>query len=746
MNKTIAIAGNPNCGKTTLFNELTGGNQVIGNWPGVTVEKKSGIMKGTGGGIEVIDLPGIYSLMAQSEDELVSRDFLLNGNPDLVINIIDALNIERNLYLTVQLIEMRVPVIILLNRIDLARKQNIEIQTGLLEKQLGCKIIELNAKDPRDVEKAKASIIESLGTPKIASAKIEYPDEVEDLISSIIKKITAIQPPPSHDLRWLAVKTIENDRIITGSETLKDGIDLAGVSREIRKIESIHHEEISLIIAHYRFGFIKGISRLIVHHKADKNEISDKIDTVVLNNFLGIPLFMIAMYAVFTFTIRFGGAFIDFFDESSKILITDNLERILTLFSAPLWLHTLLASGLGAGIQSIATFIPVIFCMFFMLSILEDSGYMARAAFIMDKFMQKIGLPGKSFVPMIVGFGCTVPAVLATRTLDSYRDRIITIFLTPLMSCGARLPVYVVFASAFFPHYTGLIVFTLYLAGILIAVLTGLLFRKTVFKGDTSHFVMELPVYSMPRLKHILIHTWNRLKIFITGAGKIIIIGVVLLAFANSAGTDFSFGNENTGKSILSKIARVITPVFEPMGVAKDNWEASIAVFTGIFAKEAVIGTLNSLYSLNNGETPAKEKNRGILGGVAHSFKTIPDNLSAGFFGADNNDENTSLYVNIRSRFRNDPYSAYAYLLFILIYFPCLAAFGVIVREIGSPAAWLLGFYLTAMAWTVSTLFYQISSGHDPVWIAAASALLIMIFTLFKLAGKNKNIQRIGGS
>jgi ferrous iron transport protein B len=410
--------------------------------------------------------------------------------------------------------------------------------------------------------------------------------------------------------------------------------------------------------------------------------------------------------------------------------------------------------------------------MFLMLSILEDSGYMARAAFVMDRFMRSIGLPGKSFVPMIVGFGCTVPAIMGSRTLDSKKDRLLTIFMSPFMSCGAKLPVYVLFAAAFFPSSSGAMVFSLYMAGIALAVVTGFILKLTLFKGEASHFVMELPLYNIPRPGAILIHTWNRLKLFLLRASKVIVTAVFILSLLNSTGTDGSFGNEDTEKSVLASIGRTITPVFEPMGVRADNWPASVSLFTGLFAKEAVVGTLNSLYGQKfksdskAGEAAAAESAEGtteepaageeqfsVSNGLLEAWNTIPANIS-GAVGAlsdplgtgvlentsdsaamaEEMEVDTTTFERLRTYFTVN--QAYAYLLFILLYFPCVAALGAMFRETGIKLAAVESIYLTVFAWIVATLFYQISEGHSIFWIAAASVLMGLLILALYLMGK----------
>ncbi len=402
--KTIVLVGNPNSGKSTLFNGFTGGNQRIGNWPGVTVEKIEGCMKGCETTLGVVDLPGIYSLSAFSEDEMVSRNYLLKGEADLVVNIVDASNLDRNLYLTTQLLEMKIPMIVVLNRIDIAEKQNKTIDADALAVQLGCPVIVSSAFEKGNIEKIRESIIYYLDQDISITRKIEYPNEIEDLLSLLKSRLTEYSCEKNIDTRWLSLKFLENDMVVKKS-CLNYGVEnKEELEKDISRVESILGESMDIMIADYKYAFIQGVVRKTVSKRTDKKEVTDIIDRVVLNRFLGIPFFLFVMYLVFWVTLSIGGAMIDFFDILSGAMFVDGTASILNSLGSPLWLITLISKGVGAGIQAVATFIPIIFALFFMLSLLEDSGYMARAAFVMDRFMRLIGLPGKSFVPMVIGF------------------------------------------------------------------------------------------------------------------------------------------------------------------------------------------------------------------------------------------------------------------------------------------------------------------------------------------------------
>ncbi|MDY6915014.1 MAG: ferrous iron transport protein B, partial [Candidatus Cloacimonadota bacterium] len=500
---TIALAGNPNCGKTTLFNAFTGAKQRVGNWPGVTVEKIMGSYSFQEHQYEVIDLPGIYSFSARSLDEKVSREFILMEKPDLVVNIVDATNLERTLYLTTQLLEMKIPVIIALNMMDMAAQRNIKIEVEHLAKHLDTKIVPIVAPKKQGLEELKQEIKKSVEKPYIPNTKVEYDSIVEDAIKILLPKTEKYAREYNIDKRWLAIKLLENDKLardITHDE-LHDAVE-----QEKHKIERHTNNDIEIVIADGRYGFIHGLILDVVHKAGDaKRNFSDLIDSIVLNRILSIPIFLGIMYLVFVLTINVGAPFIEFFDNFMGTIFVDGTEYLLRSINAPGWLILLLAQALGGSIQTISTFIPPIFFMFLSLSILEDSGYMSRAAFVTDRFMRFIGLPGKAFIPMLVGFGCNVPAIMATRTLENKKDRLLTILINPFMSCGARLPVYVLFASVFFPKHGGQVIFSLYITGIIMAVVFGLIFKNTLFKGETSTFVMELPPYHLPTFNGIML-------------------------------------------------------------------------------------------------------------------------------------------------------------------------------------------------------------------------------------------------
>jgi len=773
----VGVVGNPNCGKSTLFNALTGARQEVGNWPGVTVEKKFGTYTHEGQVYEVVDLPGVYSLGATiqiSEDERVARDFVLAGTASLIVNIIDASNLERNLYLTTQLLEMRVPMLAAVNMMDIAARRGLALDIKALSQALGCPVVELVAARGTGVAALKTHIAELARDPHPPRVEPHYGPAIEEGVTRIAAKLADLgiaQP------RWRALKLIEGDALTTGeTQSALEG----DVAEARAKVAASLGEDTDIVVADARFGFITGIVETVLTRPREASRTtSDHIDKVVLNRFLGIPIFLVMMYLMFVFTISVGGAFIDFFDQAVGAVLVDGGTEVLTALGLPQWLVVLIANGIGGGIQTVSTFIPVIAFLYLFLSFLEDSGYMARAAFVMDRAMRAIGLPGKSFVPLIVGFGCNVPAIMATRTLESRHDRVLTIMMAPFMSCGARLPVYALFAAAFFPQSGQNLVFALYLIGVLAAVGTGFLLKNTVLKGTVSPFIMELPPYHIPTLRTVVLRAWDRLKAFLFRAGQVIVPVVVALSFLNAIGTDGSFNNEDSEKSVLSAIGRSIVPVFEPMGMREDNWPAAVGVFTGILAKETVIGTLNALYgqlgdadaakadAAKSDAAPsdaasaeaAKDAAQPSVGEkVLEAFATIPANLSGvlgslsdpmgldvaytseGEGAAEQLDVTAGAFGAMAARFDGQA-GAFAYLLMILLYMPCVAAMGAIYQEIGGRWAVFAAAWTTGLGWCAAVVFYQAARfdrapGTASFWIALCLALLAAAMVALHQVGR----------
>lgn len=767
----IAIVGNPNCGKTTLFNALTGARQMVGNWPGVTVEKKVGRFVHDGQQIELVDLPGTYSLSVAGDDtsldEKIARDFALSGQARLIVNIVDASNIERNLYLTTQLLEMGVPMLVALNMVDIAKSHHIAIDADALSARLGCPVVPIVASTEKGIETLKDEMVRAAQAGVAPAATIGYGSEVETAIAELLPLISETAGTA---VRWVALELLEAESIspVTGNRTLAEAVASA---RD--RIEEALGYDADTAIASGRYDFVTDATSTSVRRTTElKKTVSDRLDGIVLNRALGIPIFLVVMYLMFMFTINVGGAFIDFFDIVGKTIFVDGFAHILAATGSPDWLTTLLATGIGGGIQTIGTFVPVIAFLFLFLSVLEDSGYMARAAFVMDRFMRLIGLPGKSFVPLIVGFGCNVPSIMAARTLENERDRTMTIAMAPFMSCGARLPVYALFAAAFFPTGGQNLVFGLYLIGILAAVLTGLMLKNTLLPGETSPFVMELPPYHMPTVKGVLLRTWDRLKSFVLRAGRVIIGVVMVLAFLNSWGNDGSFGNEDTNASMLSEIGRTITPVFAPMGISQDNWPATVGVFTGILAKEAVVGTLNNLYAgldedeaaQDIGAAVAEEDAFDFWGGIGEGFASVGDNLAgiAGMAGdplgldvgdvdnpelaAEEQEVDVAIFGSMVSLF-DGQVGAFAYLLMVLLYMPCGAAIAAVYREAGWKWTGFVAFWTVTLGYGSAVLFYQAAtiSSHpvtSTVWIAVVLSFFMMTFLTLCRFGPNR--RRVG--
>lgn len=661
MIRTVLV-GNPNCGKTTVFNALTGARQRVGNWPGVTVEKKVGAYRHGDQVVEVTDLPGLYDLDAGGAlDEQIAQQAIRETDYDVAINVVDASSLARGLYLTSQLMETSRPVVVALNMMDSADAAGIHIDPGALAGQLGCPVVAL-----------VASRGEGIGI-------------LEDVVDRAYQQMQA------------------------GTVRAASGGVAPGQPR---------HER--LATPAQRFDKIDGLVGKATRLSEPGRRISDRIDAVALHRIAAIPVFLAVMYAMFVFSINIGGAFIDFFDLLGAAIFVELPRQWLT--SIGVWppLVAFVADGIGGGIALVGTFIPIIAALFLFLSFLEDSGYMARIAFVVDRALTGLGLPGKSFVPLIVGFGCNVPAVMATRTLDNAPDRILTTLMAPFMSCGARLTVYALFAAAFFPTGGQNIVFALYLIGIAVAVLSALIVRKHLLPGRSAPFVMELPSYHLPTAKGVLIHTWQRLKGFVIRAGKAIVIVVVLLNVLDSVGTDGSIGNQNSDASMLSSIGRAVTPLFEPIGIQQENWPATVGIFTGIFAKEVVVGTLDALYSPANG---GPEPDPGQL--MADAFRSIPENLASlsgsladplGLNLGDLNDTekiaqeqavSVSTFSTMKELFGSS-LAAFSYLIFILLYMPCVATVGAIIKELGGFWATFSTLWSFVVAYSLAALWFQV--------------------------------------
>jgi len=769
----IGVVGNPNCGKTTLFNALTGSKQRVGNWPGVTVERKVGRYVFNEIEFELVDLPGTYSLEVSDEevslDEQIARDYVAEHSADLIVNIVDGSNLERNLYLTSQLIEMDVPMLVAANMMDVAKERGIEIDVGLLQEQLGCPAIPVIASTGEGVEDLKQAILTAADKQQASTVTIPYNKAIESAVNHIMPAINQASRDNNINVRWLAVRLLEGDSL---AEKMVAGVDDIWTGLRDETEEAIG-DDIDISLADARYGFVNVVtSKAVVRKSEVKRSTSDKIDRLVLNRALGIPIFLLMMYLMFMFTINIGGSFIDFFDIFTGTVLVDGLGSWMASLGSPEWLTLLVAGGIGGGIQVVATFIPVIAFLYLFLSALEDSGYMARAAFVMDRAMRAIGLPGKAFVPLIVGFGCNVPAIMATRTMEHHRDRIMTIVMAPFMSCGARLPVYALFAAAFFPIGGQNVVFGLYLIGIGVAVITGLILKNTILQGHTAPFVMELPPYHIPTVKGVLLRTWDRTKSFMFRAGKIIVPMVLVLNVLNAIGTDGSYGNEDSDNSMLSEVGRVITPAFAPMGMTEDNWPAAVGIFTGVLAKEAVVGTLDALYgelasdAAAAGEAVEEDEGFDFWGGINESLATIPANLSdaMGTWGdplgldvgdvstletaAEEQEVATGTFGAMASRF-DGVAGAFAYLLLILLYFPCTAALAAVYREANMGWTLFVAGWTTGIAYIAATVYYQAATiaahpGSSLAWISGMLAIFVGVILALRYWGMEQ--LRLNGS
>lgn len=727
----VLLVGNPNCGKTTLFNALTGDNQRVGNWPGVTVEKKTGTLNVGNVAIEVTDLPGVYSLVANTEglsqDEQIAAQSIVTLDADCIINVVDACHLERHLYLTSQLLELGRPLILALNMMDIAQQRGISIDIDALEKQLGCRVISLQAHK----QVGLSCLIEALNDLPPACMPLLLPlsQAVNHELEAIENKL--LNEGYSHSLAYYYARRLAEGDILVATSITQQVVS--------------ENTDLDVVLADARYQTIHEVVLATQSKRCDASDnFTAKLDRIVLHRFFALPLFFMMMYLMFLFAINIGGAFQDFFDITTDTIFVQGSAWLLQQAHAPDWLIAILANGLGKGINTTLTFIPVIAAMFFFLSLLETSGYMARAAFVVDKVMRAMGLPGKSFVPMIVGFGCNVPAIMAARTLDSERDRLLTVMMSPFMSCSARLAIYAVFVAAFFPTGGQNIVFSLYLMGIFMAVLTGFILRKTTLKGHASPLILELPAYHKPAMRRLLKETLMRLRFFVLRAGKLILPICVLLGGLNaitlSAGISTA---EASTQSLLSMLGQWITPLFSPMGIHQDNWPATVGLLTGMLAKEVVVGTLNSLYSQVGHLGEAAAAHFDFWVGIQTALWSIPHNLSElgsalwnpVLASAAQSDVSQSVYGMMAARF-DGQVGAYAYLLFILLYIPCVSTMAVIRQEASRSLMWISISWSFIVAYSAAVLFYQTArfAQHPEqslFWIVGILTFLALTISLF---------------
>ena len=639
----FALAGNQNCGKTTLFNQLTGSNQHVGNFPGVTVDQKVGQMKSQPD-CSVVDLPGIYSLRPYTNEEIVTRDFLLNGKPDGIINIVDATNIERNLYLTLQLMEMRIPMVLALNMMDEVRNNGGTINVEKMSEALGIPVVPISAAKNEGIEElvqAAVRVAKEKRTAKVIDFCKQGP--VHRCIHSVCHQIEDHAEKAGLSVRFSCSKLIENDtRIVDMLQLSQNELEL--VEHSIIEMEAEAGMDRNAALAGMRYDFIESVcADTVIKCEESKEHIrSVKIDSILTHKYFAIPIFILVMFLVFFLTFNVFGAVLS--DLLSMLIddITALVDKGLTAYGINPVVHSLVIDGIFAGVGSVLSFLPIIVVLFFFLSILEDTGYMARIAFVMDKLLRKIGLSGRSIVPLLVGFGCTVPAVMASRTLSSERDRRMTIMLTPFMSCSAKIPIYAVFAAAFFQKYAALVMIGMYLTGIIIGIIVALIFDRTVFRGKPIPFVMELPNYRFPSAKSVLLLMWDKAKDFLQRAFTIIFLATVIIWFLQSFDSRLNVVTDSAD-SILAAIGHLLAPVFAPLGF--NDWRIPTALITGFTAKEAVISTLGVLMGTSTA----------ALGPALHTLFT--------------------------------PVSAISFLVFTLLYTPCVAAIAAVKRELES--GWL---------------------------------------------------------
>ena len=700
MSVKIALAGNPNCGKTTLFNALTGSNQFVGNWPGVTVEKKEGKLKGHKD-VVLTDLPGIYSLSPYTLEEVVARNYILQEKPDAIINIVDGTNIERNLYLTTQILELGIPVIMAVNMMDIVEKNGDTIHIDKLKKKLGCEVVTISALKGTGITEAANKAVSIAQSHRKVTPVHEFCDKAEEIIGAVENKLTGVVP--EEQKRFFAIKLLErDDKIIEQMNTS------VNVSAEIKEMEDEFDDDTESIITNERYVYISSIiGQCVTKARKDKLSTSDKIDRIVTNRWLALPIFAVVMFIVYFVSVTTVGAFVT--DWTNEVLfgeiIPPAIESGLNAIGCAAWLQGLILDGIVAGVGAVLGFVPQMLVLFAFLAFLESCGYMARVAFIMDRIFRKFGLSGKSFIPMLIGSGCGVPGVMASRTIETDRDRKMTIMTTTFVPCGAKLPIIAMIAGAFFGN-SGWVSTSCYFVGIAAIICSGIILKKTkMFAGDPAPFVMELPAYHWPTVSNILRSMWERGWSFIKKAGTIILLSTIILWFLMSFGWEGgSFGMvEELNESILSKIGTAIAWIFAPLGWTKagEGWKMAVAAVTGLIAKENVVATFGMLYGFAE---------------VAEDGAEIWGNLAAAM----------------------TPIAAYGFLVFNLLCAPCFAAMGAIKREMNNTKWFLFAIgYQCGLAYLVSLCIYQIGTlvtgGGFGIWTVVAFAIIIgFLYLLFR--------------
>ncbi|NMM61860.1 ferrous iron transport protein B [Clostridium sp. P21] len=667
----IGLAGNPNCGKTTMFNELTGSSQYVGNWPGVTVEKKGGKLKGNKD-VEIVDLPGIYSLSPYTLEEVVTRNFMINDKPDAVINIVDASNIERNLYLTTQILELGIPTVIALNMMDVIEKNGDKIDIDKLSKTLGCPVVETSALKGSGVLAAAKKAIEIAKNKNKPAFELNFSKEAKSAFQEIEKIIIKSIPHEGIETTWLTIKLFERDENIIEKLNISKSI-LDEIETIIQKYEAELDDDSESIVTGDRYAFIGDVvSKSIKKNRKGSETTSDKIDKIVTNRFLALPIFAAIMFGVYYIAIStIGTAMTDWVNDTLFAnIIQGNVSNWLASAHVADWLQGLVVDGIIGGVGSVLGFVPQIMVLFLLLSILEDCGYMARVAFIMDRVFRKFGLSGKSFIPMLISSGCGVPGVMATRTMENDRDRKMTIMLTTFIPCSAKLPIIALIAGALFGGASW-VAPAAYFLGIIMIIICGIILKKTkLFSGEPSPFVMELPQYHIPSAKGVLMHMWDRGKAFIIKAGTIIFVSCGVIWFLQSF--NWSLAMVDAGESMLASIGTAIAPIFKPLGFG--TWQSAVATVTGLVAKENVVGTF------------------GVLYGIADAAEDTP-----------------ALVTNVAAMFTVA--SAFAFVVFNMLCAPCFAAIGAIRREMGSwKWTWITLGFQTFTAYITALVINQVGS------------------------------------
>ncbi|WP_224983644.1 ferrous iron transport protein B [Geomonas agri] len=702
---TVAVAGNPNSGKSTLINAIAGTRLHVGNWAGVTVEKKEALFEFGGRKIRLVDLPGTYSLSPYSQEEIVARDYLVHQRPDLIINVVDATNLERNLYLTVQIMELGIPVVMALNIYDEAQEKGYRIDDKAIEQMLGIAVVPTSATKKTGLDELLATVLHVADTPEPrAPKKLNYGEDIEVASDYLAKAFSTSYPAllQRYPQRWLLLKLMEQDCHVMKELNLDN---LGFLDQALHHLRRVHGEDVESIMADARYSLASGLTREVLHKpELRQTELTEKIDKVVLNRFLGIPIFMAAMWLLFKLTFDLSAPFGKWIGAMTDGPFKRWASAILTPLGAPDWTVSLVNDGVIAGVGSVLVFVPVIFAMMFFITFLEGSGYMARAAFVMDRTMHAIGLHGKSFIPMLLGFGCNVPGIYATRTLENPKDKVLTALLVPLMSCGARLPVYVLFVGIFFPKNSSTVIWSLYVMGILLAVGMGLVFKRTLFRGEAPMFIMELPPYRMPSLHSLCVHTWEKGKHFLFKAGTYIFAVSVLVWFL----LNLPWGVEHKRDSYLGQAGAAIAPVFQPVGFG--NWEAASSLITGVIAKEIVVGTMGEIYAPKKDEKKEVPTVREDLKEVGTSFGaacvTAVKTLLYLPQAEEKEQDQGGLKLAIQGAFT--PLSAYAFMAFVLLYMPCIVAIAAMRQEFGTWKWAGVGLiYQTALAWTAALIIYQ---------------------------------------